>query len=169
MIGDDHPIEKFVERFVAGQTSPYGSWGENVASWLATRHNRPGFLLLRYEDMLENAARELAKVAAFLGISADPERIRVAVERSSADEMRRLEKSQAGLWSSTKDTRQDVPFVRSAKAGGWQTGLSDNAATQLEAAWGHLMTYLGYEPHFIENGTSFDSGRAETLFSGPAR
>lgn len=168
-IGDDYPLEKFVERFVAGETAPYGSWGENVASWLSTRHNRPGFLLLRYEDMLENAPRELGKIAAFLDIPADQERIRIAVERSSADEMRKLEKTQAGLWSSTKDTRQDVPFVRAAKAGGWRTGLSDGAVMQLEAAWGHLMTYLGYELRFPENGTGFDSNRAETLFSEPAR
>lgn len=170
VIGDDYPLEKFVERFVIGETAPpYGSWGENVASWLATRHNRPGFLLLRYEDMLEDAARELAKVAAFLGIPADPERIRVAVERSSADEMRKLEKSQSRLWSSTKDTRQDVPFVRAAKAGGWRTGLSDDAVARVEAAWGHLMTYLGYELRFPEKGASFDSSRTESLFSEPAR
>ncbi|MFZ0479261.1 MAG: sulfotransferase domain-containing protein [Terriglobales bacterium] len=170
VIGDDYPLEKFVERFIAGETAPpYGSWGDNVASWLATRHNRPGFLLLRYEDMLEDTARELAKVAAFLDIPAESDRIRNAVERSAADEMRKLEKTQAGLWSTTKDTRQDVPFVRAAKAGGWRTGLSDAAVAQVEAAWGHLMTYLGYELHFPEKGTSFDSGRTETLFSGPAR
>jgi len=169
LFADDYPIEQFVARFVAGQTSPYGSWGENVASWLATRQNRPGFLLLRYEDMLEDAARELAKVAAFLAIPADPERIRNAVNRSAADEMRKMEKTQARLWSSTKDTRQDVPFVREAKAGGWRSGLSDAAVAQLEASWGHLMTYLGYELRFPDKSTNFDSRFVETLLSEPAR
>src|SRR5467141_984715 len=158
LIEDGHPPEKFVARFVAGETSPYGSWGENVASWLATRQNRPGFLLLRYEDMLEDA-----------------ERIANAVRRSSADEMRKLEKSQAHLWSSTKSTRQDVPFVRSAQAGGWRTGLPEGAVAQLEAAWGHLMTHLGYELLFPARTmpgtktTNFDSGFAETMLNGPSR
>jgi hypothetical protein len=133
-----------VDRFVAGETNPYGSWGENVVGWLATRQNRAGFLLLRYEDMLEDAARELNKVASFLETPPDAERIASAERHSAADEMRKLEKSHAHLWSSIKDTRQDVPFVRSAKAGGWRTGLLEDAVAQLEATWGHLM-YLGYE------------------------
>ena len=169
LFADDYPIEQFVTRFVAGQTSPYASWGDNVASWLVTRQNRPGFLLLRYEDMLEDAARELAKVAAFLGIPADPDRIRNAVTGSAANEMRKMEKTQSRQWSSTKDTRQDIPFVREAKAGGWRTGLPDAAVAQLEASWGHLMTYLGYELRFPDKSTSFDSRFVETLLSEPAR
>jgi hypothetical protein len=145
LIEDGYPPERFVARFVAGETSPYGSWGENVAGWLATRQNRPGFLLLRYEDMLEDAARELNKVASFLEIPPNEERIANAVRRSAANEMRKLERSQAHLWSSTKDTRKDVPFVRSAEAGGWRVGLPPGAVAQLETAWGSLMTYLGYE------------------------
>jgi hypothetical protein len=171
LIEDGYPPEKFVARFVAGETGPYGSWGENVAGWLATRQNRPGFLLLRYEDMLEDAARELNKVASFLEISANEERIANAVRRSAADEMRKLEKSQAHLWSSTKDTRKDVPFVRSAEAGGWRTGLPQGAVAQLEAAWGHLMTYLGYELLFpaMTKTTTLQSRLLETLLNGPSR
>ncbi len=173
LIEDAYPPEKFVARFVAGETSPYGSWGENVASWLATRQNSPGFLLLRYEDMLDDATRELKKVAAFLEIPPDAERIANAVRRSAADEMRKLEKSQAHLWSSIKSTRQDVPFVRSAQAGGWRTGLPEGAVAQLEAAWGNLMTHLGYELLFPANSTikttTFDSQFAETMLNGPSR
>ena len=145
VIEDQFPLEKYATQFIAGKTSPYGSWGDNVASWLVTRQNRPGFLLLRYEDMLEDAARELNKVVAFLQIPPDAERIANAVRRSVADEMRKLERSQAHLWSSTKSTRQDLPFVRAAKAGGWRTELPEEAVSQLEGAWGHLMTHLGYE------------------------
>jgi hypothetical protein len=172
-IEDSYPVEKFVERFVAGETSSYGSWGENVASWVATRENRPGFLLLRYEDMLEDAARELKKVASFLEIPPDAERITNAVRRSAADEMRKLEKSQAHLWSLTKSMRQDVPFVRAAQAGGWRTGLPEGAVAQMEAAWGQLMTHLGYELLFetktITNTTNFDSGLRKTMLNGPSR
>ena len=88
LIEDDYPIEKFVTRFVAGQTGPYGSWGDNVASWLSTRHNRPGFLLLRYEDMLEDAARELGKGRGVPGDSArswaNPERREAQFGRGDA-------------------------------------------------------------------------------------
>ena len=123
LIEDDFPIERFVTNFVAGSTSIYGSWGENVASWLATRFGQPNFLLLRYEEMIPHTQKELTRVAAFLGIAADARRIERAVELSSAERMRELEVAQTTSWSSTKDTRQDVPFVREAKAGGWKTVL----------------------------------------------
>ena len=169
VIDDHYPLKEYAGQFIAGKTSPYGSWGDNVASWLVTRQGRPGFLLLRYEDMLDDAARELNKVAAFLQIPPDAERIATAVRRSAADEMRKLEKSQAHLWSTTKSTRQDVPFVRAAKAGGWRTELPEEAALQLEAAWGHLMAHLGYELLSPAGTTNPDSRFVETILNGPSR
>ena len=169
VIEDQFPLEKYATQFIAGKTSPYGSWGDNVASWLVTRQNRPGFLLLRYEDMLEDAARELNKVVAFLQIPPDAERIANAVRRSVADEMRKLERSQAHLWSSTKSTRQDLPFVRAAKAGGWRTELPEEAVSQLEGAWGHLMTHLGYELLVPGRTTNFDPRFVEAMLNGLSR
>ena len=145
LIEDNYPVAQFVTRFVAGETSEYGSWAENVASWLSTRYGSRGFLLLRYEDMIADTPTELAKVAAFLSIPADSSRIAHAVEQSSADKMRELENAQTGLWSSTKDTRSDVPFVRSAKPGGWRSGLPEASVRELERAWCSLMKWLGYE------------------------
>src|SRR6266851_5165037 len=145
LIEDTYPIGRFVTRFVAGETSEYGSWAENVSGWLATRYGRPGFLLLRYEDMMAHPTQELAKLALFLGIEADVPQLEQVVARSSADQMRKLEQQQAHLWSSTRNTRQDVPFVRVAKAGGWKSGLSEASVAEIEGAWGHLMQFLGYD------------------------
>lgn len=145
LVADDFPLAKFVDRFIAGQTCYYGSWGEHVASWLATRHGQPGFLLLRYEDMVADTQRELAKAAEFLKTNSTPEQIAQAVERSSADTMRKLEKKQAQQFSSTKNTRQDIAFVRAAKAGDWRDSLPEDGAVKLEKAWGHLIEWLGYE------------------------
>ena len=146
VIEDDFSIQLFVTRFIAGGAGIYGSWGENVASWLATRYGSQNFLLLRYEDLMTATLDELAKLASFLGTSTDPALLSQAVARSSADEMRRLEKTQARLWSSIRDTRPDVPFVRSAKAGGWKSELPEVSVVELEVAWGSLMSWLGYQP-----------------------
>ena len=144
VIADDYPIDKFVKRFLGGETSPYGSWGEHVGSWVATRYGQADFLLLRYEDMVSQIERELARVASFLKIDAQPERISQAVARSSADQMRQLEKAAAHVWSTTKETRQDIAFVRTAKSGGWRSGLPAASVREIEAAWGPLMWRLGY-------------------------
>jgi hypothetical protein len=76
--------------------------------------------------------------------------------------MRKLEEAQAKQWSTTRDTRQDIPFVRAAKAGGWKAGLPEAAVAQLEDAWGHLMVDLGYELLFPEKAAAFDSRPADS-------
>jgi Sulfotransferase domain len=138
-------LEEFVERFIAGGTSSYGSWWEHAASWIAARHGNPTFLLVRYEDLLADSIGETAKITEFLGIRAGTERLNAAIERSSAERMRKLEKSQSHLFSSTKDTRQDIPFVRTAKSGGWRSSLPEPLVERIEMEWGSLMVYLGYE------------------------
>lgn len=150
LLPDTCPMEEFVPLFMSGTFGSglladprWGSWYDNVASWLAMQHNRK-FLLLRYEDMLNDAARELRKVADFLGTNATAERITRAVELSSADKMREMEKTQSKDWQLTKETRQDKPFVRKARAGGWKSEMPPAAVAQLEAQWGGLMRTLGY-------------------------
>jgi hypothetical protein len=144
-IDDDYPIERFIDRFLAGQTCPHGSWGENVSTWLVTRRNDPRFLLLRYEEITADTPRELSKIAVFVGIDTTPEKIRQAVERSSAENMRKLEQAQSHLSTLTKTSRKDLPFVRAAGAGGWRTGLPQPLVAKIESAWAPLMQSLGYE------------------------
>lgn len=167
LVQDEAPVEQFITRFVAGSTTPYGSWGENVGSWLATRQGRPDFLLLRYEDMMAHPIEELAKLAVFLGIEAGVPQLEQVVARSSADQMRKLEHQQAHLWSSTRDTRQDVPFVREAKAGGWKSGLSQASVAEIEEAWGHLMQFLGYDLMTAKGRNSESLSKA--LLVGPSQ
>lgn len=145
-IPDDFPLEKFVSRFVSGELNhPYGTWGENTASWFYTLGNSPRLLLVTYEALQSEGVRQMARIAEFIGVPADPERIAFAIEQSSADRMRELEKKQGHLWSSTKQTRQDKPFVRAAKAGGWKNELSESSIAEIESAWGGLMREIGYE------------------------
>lgn len=146
-ISDDYPLENYVDDFVGGKliSADWGTWGENVASWLYTRARSSDFLLLRYEDMIADTARELARIARLLEIQALPERIQKAVERSSADRMREMEKQQENEWVATKKHRKDIPFVRAARAGGWRTQLPESCVSLIEGAWGDLMTTLGYD------------------------
>jgi hypothetical protein len=143
-IEPDVTLEQFVERFIKGTTSGYGSWWEHTASWIAARHGNPAFLLVRYEDLLAEAIAETGKIAEFLGIQASPERLEAAVQRSSADRMRKLEKQQADQWTGTKNTRKEIPFVRAAKSGGWKETLPAHCVQEIETAWAPLLNFLGY-------------------------
>jgi hypothetical protein len=148
-IEDCCAIERFVEDFVRGHgkliSADWGSWGENVASWIFTRGESPDFLLCRYEDLFENPVQQLARIALFLGVEPSPQLLLRAVERSSADRMREMEKRQSDVWVVTKDRRKDIPFVRVAKAGGWRDTLPERCVLQIEEAWGELMARLDYE------------------------
>jgi hypothetical protein len=144
MIDDNYPIEKYVMRFLEGDMDV--SWGEHVGSWLGARGKHDGLLLVRYEDLLEDPSRQLRRIAAFLGVDASPERAALAIERSAADRLRKLEKVESEKWVTTKGRRRDVPFVGAAKSGGWRSYLPRISAELIESAWGDLMKTLGYEP-----------------------
>jgi hypothetical protein len=146
------PIEPFVSRFLAGEVCPYGSWGENVSSWLAARKTNPNFVLIRYEDLLRQTSTELARMARLLNIEPMADRIALAVERSTADRMRQLEKVEGSRWASTKGTRQDMSFIRAAKDRQWKTGLPQECVAQIENAWGEWMDWLGYTGNVGQGG-----------------
>lgn len=147
-IPDGYPMEGFVTRWILAEFDRYlkaGSWADNVLSWLSMRGGREKFLLVRYEDLLENAHDQLRRVALFLGIDSSEHVLLQAIDLSSADRMRAIEKEDSGQWRDTRPTRQDIPFVRKATSGGWKKACPENAVRSIEAAWWPLMTLLGYD------------------------
>ena len=144
VLPDDYPLESFVPRFIAGDVCPYGSWADNVCSWLATRMDDPGFLCFRYEDLKRDTELYVAKLARFLEVTPDLGLIRQAIELSSVKRMRELEKAEAHLWESTKDTRKDISFLRNATSGEWRGKLPPACVEELESKWGDIMRNLGY-------------------------
>jgi Sulfotransferase domain len=149
VIPDGYPMEDFVKRLVAAKVVDYadllGNWEENAMSWVRMRQGSKNFCLIRYEDLLSDPVRELTRASIMLGIEPTPERIERAIKLSSASHMRKLEKSQSEKWVATKGTRQDIPFVREAKSGGWRDKLSEASIRIIEEAWGPSMQELGYE------------------------
>lgn len=143
-VDDSYPIERYVaERFLPGDMDV--SWGEHVGSWLGTRMNQPGFLLVRYEDLLQDPLRELGRLASFLGVDGSAETLAQAIEKSSANRLRQLESVEHEAWVTTKGKRADVPFIAEAVAGAWKQKLPEPSVALIESSWGHLMNHLGYE------------------------
>lgn len=144
VLADGYPMGRYIAAFLTGELQTWGSWRENVASWLAARQGRSGFLLLRYEDLLDKPHQELSKAAEFLGISSTANELARSVELSSVERMRELEKAQGDQWVTIKGSRQDVPFIGDAFSGQWKTELEHDAVVAIETSWGDLMTQLGY-------------------------
>jgi len=151
-IPDDYPIASFVPRFIRGEFDRrFGCWRDHVLSWTALREGDERFLSLRYEDMKADPAQALRKMVGFLercsfrNIDSSPKALQLAIELSSPERMRALEKQEASRWVLTKSTRSDKSFVRSATAGGWKRELTPESVAAIESAWGDLMRRLGYE------------------------
>ena len=149
VVPDGYSMEEFVDRFLSARVVGYadrlGSWEDHTLSWLRLRQGKPGYRFVRYEDLLSDAATELTRVAPFLNINPDPARIDRAIALSSAGNMRSLEQKQWKEWETTKNSRSDIPFVREAKSGGWQSKLPTAAVHKIEKAWGPTMEELGYQ------------------------
>ena len=148
-IEDKYPIDQFVRRLLTAEFDVRArwaaAWDDHVLSWISTRRGKPGFLLLRYEDMLQNPEQALSEIVQLLNLNASKDRLSRAVELSSADHMRDLELSEGKNWLLTKNTRQDKPFVRTAKTGGWRAELPKQSVADIEAAWGEVMESVGYK------------------------
>jgi Sulfotransferase domain len=149
VLPDGYPMDDFVKQFIAARIVDYanrvGNWEENVMSWVRMRKGNDNFCLVRYEDLLLDPAKELKRASPLLKIEPTTERIERAIRLSSAQHMRSLEKTQWNKWITTKDTRQDIPFVGQAKSGGWRERLSEESVRSIETAWGSSMRELGYE------------------------
>ena len=159
-IDDLHPLENYIDDFVSGRlnSASWGTWAENVGSWTSTRRGSLRFLLVRFEDMLRDTKLELARVADFLHVSAQSDLLDRAIANSSAARMRKLEKEEEGQWTGTQKHRKDIPFVRTAKSGGWKTQLPPRSAAQIESAWGDLMASLGYSVALTTQAPQFRAG-----------
>ena len=143
-INNDYPIDKYIKFFIKGEFHPqFGTWAENVESWLFSELNQNNFLLLKYEDMLNNSFKQMLDIALFLGLERDNNKILKAIEFSSADNMRRLEK-ETGWQPSKGDMIKDKLFVRTAKSDNWKTSLSQYAIEEIENNWRVLMKRLDY-------------------------
>lgn len=144
-INSSMELDDFVDLFLLGSVSSYGSWGENVQSWLSVRGETPNFLMVKYEDLLSDPEKELVKITAFVEKKKTASEIKNAVLNSSKDRMRRLEETDSDDWKVLKGTDKSMRFVREAvQKQGWETQLSQESIEKIELKWGDVMKKTGY-------------------------
>jgi len=119
---------------------PLGSWSEHVTSWLDSA-DMP-VLLLRYEDMLADAAHALARAANFLGISEEttPETFTKAAAASDFSLLRKQEEERGFVGT----LKPDATFFRHGRSGEGKQVLPTSLLRRLEADHGAVMARLGY-------------------------
>lgn len=116
------------------------SWSGHVESWLDTSGAR--VLLLRYEDMVTDMSKALARVTEFAGIEADAAAIDRAVEAVSFSTLRALEERE-GFSERPPNIQR---FFRRGIVGSWRDELTTAQSESIVRSHSPMMRRLGYHP-----------------------
>lgn len=118
-------VEEGLLVFAERTLEAYADW---VRSWHANRDHELS-LVVRYEQILEDPAGWMTRVAAHFGLDDSPEMIGRIVEASSMDKMRQSKGS----------------FVRKGKAGDWRNHFTDRVTEAFRSRIGAFLIEFGYE------------------------
>jgi hypothetical protein len=147
-------MDGYVESFLKGKVTRFGSWQSHINSWLDCPLAKNGNLLVvRYEDLRRDTENGLMEMLEFLGVEGDRARVRSAVENNSLRNMREKEEkaknSGATLGKGTllrkhNLNREDARFVRSGSVGGWREKLSQSQIEMVTRYASEALVRAGY-------------------------
>lgn len=115
-----------------------GRWDRHVQSWVDQTSVR--LEVLRYEDMLADPVACLDRVLDAIGLAADGDVVRRAIDQCAFSRLAESEQ-QSGF---AERPAQSVRFFRSGKAGGWRNVLTPAQNDRLIAEFGDVMRRYGY-------------------------
>ncbi len=132
----------FLRLFLEGGVDGYGPWHEHVESWLESPLRSDGSLLvLKYEELLADPVGGLSAAMEFLGVPVARERAEQTIEAYSAERMRERERRTR---FHERKKRQDIMFVRAARAGDWAETFAPADEALFREVTGDLLERLGY-------------------------
>lgn len=146
-IAEDEKFTEFLPKFINGAFGGFGPWDEHVKSWCCTKEGKQdNFLLIKYEDLKENAHVELSKINSFLGMEFSEIDILNTIEQSSFSNMKKSELSKKHDGSALlKGGESIIPFVRAGKTDEWREYFGAVELNLLIDAYGDTMKEIGYE------------------------
>jgi hypothetical protein len=124
--------ELFVTQFLS-------SWSLHVKSWADLAGER---VVLRYEDLLAQPAKQFTKAARLLGLGQDRARIARAVQNSDFRRLASMERKHGFVEARDSTTR----FFRQGKMNQWRDVLSREQVGKVVATQREQMARFGYLP-----------------------
>ena len=134
-------FEVFVDRFLDGKVNGYGNWPDHINGWMDGVQNEGNqILVLHFEKLKSDTFGSLRNVVDHLGLVADDDELRRAIEDCSVDSMKRKERE---YWESQGQPNKS--FVRAAKSGGWRDHFTSKLEEKFWQRAGSAMERLGYQ------------------------
>jgi hypothetical protein len=131
-------LDRFTRLFVRGKVNGFGAWHNHVTCWLDSPIAEKNLLLVQYRDLRSNPELWFTRIADFLGVRTDAQRIRSAIANNS------LEKMQPKVDGSSRMPWRKDRVVRSGSVEGWRAKISPAQLELVERHCGRVMTRLGY-------------------------
>ena len=127
-----------------------GTWLDNVLSWLSAARAFP-HAIFRYEDIKKDPEAALSRMVSLLGLEVDQAAVRKAVERSSFEQMRRLEDKERSSKSGSQtfgigqgQADDGLRFLSQGKSGQSLTGVGAELERAFDDRFGELASLFGY-------------------------
>ncbi|MDD2764279.1 MAG: sulfotransferase domain-containing protein [Opitutaceae bacterium] len=114
------------------------TWSQHVLSWVDAPAMR--VTVVRYEDMKLRPEDTFGSAVRFVGLPADPARVRKAIEFSRFEEMRKQEEKD-GFGEKMPRAKS---FFRKGEIGSWRGSLTPGQAAKIIADHGDVMRRFGY-------------------------
>jgi hypothetical protein len=133
----------FLEMFNEGRIGPFGKWSEHVRGWLNRNHKN--VLVVRYEDLLNDAHSELQRMLNFCGIETDEEDVHKAVEASRFERMQRLREEQQDTIQSIRKTDKEKKFLRKGEKGDWKNYINKELKKEFLKTHKKALIKAGYK------------------------
>ena len=103
----------------------YGLWEDHNLEWLE-QSSKKNILFLTYEDLKEDTEREIKKIAEFLGLSVNEERIVHTVNEGQFEHMKNNDKLNYSWFTGGSD------FIRKGEVGGWVDYLTEEQSAYFD-------------------------------------
>lgn len=118
------------------------TWTKHVTSWTEVNEKVP-FMVLRYEDMLEDPVVSFRKVVMFMKLPRDEKKLHFAIDQTKFDNLKKFEEEHGFI--EVSDNSKTGRFFRVGKAGQWKEVLTEEQVAQIEKDHGQMMKKHGYE------------------------
>jgi len=125
-----------------GRGLAYGPWHEHVRQWTANPYGAD-FMVVRYEDLLDDATRELRRFCEFAGIARDDALLHQVALGASFEIMQGKE---ATLGWEDESWPRDKPFVRRGEVGSFVDEMADELLVEFERQAAPMLRAWGYQP-----------------------
>ena len=122
------------------------SWKTHYLSWKQVKLN---YLLIKYEDLLNNPIKEFSKISDYLSnllnVKISEKKIENSIKSNSFYNLKKEEQDKGFAESVlSRDGKRKIPFFNLGPKNDWKTLLEEKTAAEIEAKFNNEMKELGY-------------------------